>query len=219
MLVSNVSSITEPIRIQPFQPEHIPEVSRLLVYSFKGKFQALTNLHDDALTSFFNKLFHDYPPQYATSRIVALQGNEVAGTLEVKWCTPRSKKTNGAFPPWSTFREFGSWNAFKLFLCLHYLNHEPRVGECYISEVAVHPNHQGKGIGKLLLRWAMNYAYADDRFNTLSLHVSHNNKRAKKLYEQLAFQTRRQESSFIRYLMFKERHWHYMTMKQPCRSK
>ncbi|MCU6707891.1 GNAT family N-acetyltransferase [Paenibacillus sp. J5C_2022] len=210
-----MSSITEPIRIQPFQPEHFPEVSRLLVHSFRGKFQALTKLSDDVLASFFNKLFHYYPSEDASCRIVAIQEDEVVGTLELKWYIPRAKEE--PFPSWSAFREFGTWTIIKLLFGLQFLNHEPRVGECYISEVAVHPNHQGKGIGKLLLRWAMNYACADERFDTLSLHVSHKNERARMLYELLSFQTVRKESSLIRYLLFHERQWHFMTFK-PYRS-
>lgn len=201
------------IRIEPMQPKYNQQISHLLIYGFRGKFYPLTNLNDTELALFFEKLLDYFPSEPASQRMVALQGEEVVGSLSIKWKTKPYMKQKAQKIPWQIFKLFEKWNLFKLFLALYFLDHQPQDRECYIADVSVHPAHQGKGIGKQLLQWAQQYVQANPHLDILSLHVSDKNLRAKKLYEQLSFQTQDQKNSFTRYLLFNEFKWRYMVQK------
>ena len=42
------------------------------------------------------------------------------------------------------------WKLLQLITGLHLLKHTPKLGECYVEDLVVHPQHQGKGIGTQL---------------------------------------------------------------------
>lgn len=200
-----------PITIEPMQTKYNQQISRLLVHGFRGKFQNLTNMNDDDLALFFEKLFDHYPTEPASQRVVALQEGEVIGTISIKWKTKSVIKQK--IPSWKSFNYFGKWNLVKMLFGLYLLNHEPQSGECYIAEVVVHPNHRNKGVGKLLLQWAQHFAQREPHLNMLSLHVAGSNPRAKHLYELQSFQTHLHQKSLLRHLLFNEAEWDYMIMK------
>jgi len=169
-------------------------------------------MSDDDLALFFEKLFDHYPTEPASRRIVAFQEGEVIGTLSMKWnvnSTIEKKK----LPTWKSFSSFGTWYVHKLFIGLALLNHKPQIGECYIADVVVHPDHRSKGVGRLLFEWAQQFAEEELRVNRLSLHVSGKNPRARQLYEQLSFHTQSQENSIMRHFVFNELKWHFMVLK------
>ncbi|WP_162920095.1 GNAT family N-acetyltransferase [Paenisporosarcina cavernae] len=56
-----------------------------------------------------------------------------------------------------------------------------------IGPLAVHPDYQGKGFGRLMLRAAEQFAY-DKGYTQVVLSVNGENERAKRLYEQEGFQ-------------------------------
>lgn len=60
-------------------------------------------------------------------------------------------------------------------------------GEFYIDTLAVHPNHQGKGLGTQLLKFAISQIVHKEG-KVLGLLVDVNNSKAKNLYLQLGFQ-------------------------------
>jgi ribosomal protein S18 acetylase RimI-like enzyme len=64
---------------------------------------------------------------------------------------------------------------------------ETEPGEFYIDTIAVHPNHQGKGLGTQLLNFAISQIVHQDG-NVLGLLVDVNNSKAKNLYLRLGFQ-------------------------------
>ncbi|MFL1673210.1 GNAT family N-acetyltransferase [Paenibacillus dendritiformis] len=202
------------ITIEPMQAKYNPQVSRLLVHGFRGKFQHLTNLSDEDLAHFFKKLFDQIPAEPASRRIVALQEGEVIGTLSIKWnANSEIKQEKKQLPSWRSFNSFGKWNLLKLFIGLSLLDHKPQAGECYIAAVVIHPDHRSKGVGKLLLEWAQQFVQAEPSLKMLSLHVSGKNPRAKHLYEQLSFYTHSQENSIISHFLFNEWKWHYMVLR------
>lgn len=63
---------------------------------------------------------------------------------------------------------------------------ETQAGEIYIDTIAVSPKAQGKGIGKLLLRYAID-TYVQERGKTLGLLVDEDNPAAKRLYLNMGF--------------------------------
>lgn len=202
------------ITIEPMQAKYNPQIGRLLVHGFRGKFQHLTNMSDEDLALFFEKLFEHFPTEPASQRMVALQEREVIGTLSIKWnANSDIKEEKKQLPSWRSFNSFGKWNLLKLFIGLSLLDHKPQAGECYIAAVVVHPDHRSKGVGKLLLEWAQQFVQAEPSLNILSLHVSGKNPRAKHLYEQLSFYTHSQENSKISHFLFDEWKWHYMVLR------
>ena len=58
--------------------------------------------------------------------------------------------------------------------------------EMYIDTFAIDPTYRGKGLGKQLLQFAIEYYVVQQR-KTLGLLVEENNAKAKKLYEHLGF--------------------------------
>lgn len=204
----------EPLIIEPMQPKYHQQVSRLLVHGFRGKFQPLTSLPDNMLALFFEKLFDQFPGELASHRMIALQGGEVVGSVCIKVKAELNIKQEIMNFPWCDFNLFGKRNLFKLFLSLCLLNHQPQAGECYIEDISVHPAHQGKGIGRCLLKWAQQHVQTNSCLTMLSLHVSERNQHAKKLYEQMSFYTQDQKSSMFRYLLFRELEWNYMVWRK-----
>ncbi|MGE7929001.1 GNAT family N-acetyltransferase [Lysinibacillus xylanilyticus] len=53
--------------------------------------------------------------------------------------------------------------------------------------MSVSPEHRSKGVGKLLLQWAKNFARTHLQSNELSLHVASSNSR--QFYELISFRT------------------------------
>lgn len=203
--------ITAPITIELMQAKYNPQVSRMLVHGFRGKFQTLTNMNDDDLALFFEKLFEHFHTEPSSQRMVALQDGEVIGTISIKWKPVSDRKQK--LPSWKNFNRLGKWNLLKMLIGLSLLDHKPQAGECYIADIVVHPDHRSKGIGKLLLQWAQHFVQTEPHLDVLSLHVVGSNQRAKHLYELLSFQTHLQKKSLVRHLLFKESKWDYMLMK------
>lgn len=202
-----------PITIEPMHERYNAQVSRLLVHGFRGKFQTLTKMNDDELSLFFEKLFDHFPNEPATQRMVAIQDGKVVGSISIKWDNDSHMKQQSILRSWESFRVFGKWNLYKMLLGLHLLEHKPKPGECYIADVVVHPDCRSIGVGKLLLNWTHHFVQSDSRLDKLSLFVSGSNPRAKRLYEELSFQSQLQKNSFIRHLLFNEKTWHYMVMR------
>ncbi|MED1783819.1 GNAT family N-acetyltransferase [Brevibacillus fortis] len=200
-----------PITIEPMHSMYNQQTGQLLVHGFRGKFQALTNLNDGELALFFEKMFDYSPADPASQRMVALQDGEVIGSISIKWKSESER--NQQLPSWKNFRRFGKWNLLKMFIGLSLLDHKPQAGECYITDVVVHPDHQGKGIGNLLLQWTHNFAQTQPSLDKLSLYVAGKNPRAEQLYQRLSFHTQLRESSFLSHILFKEKKWSYMVKR------
>lgn len=202
------------ITIEPMQDKYNAQVGRLLVHGFRGKFQHLTKLSEENLAFFFEKLLEQSPSEPASCRIVALQAGEVIGTLSIKWgASAEVQETTSKLPVWKDVNYIGKWNLLILVIGLSLLEHKPLAKECYIADVAVHPHHRSKGVGRLLLEWAQQFALAELGLSLLSLHVAGSNPRAKQLYEQLSFSTYKQEYSILRHFFFNEGTWNYMTRR------
>ncbi|MCR8842480.1 GNAT family N-acetyltransferase [Paenibacillus sp. SC116] len=206
----NTNVMILPITIEPMQVKYNSQVSRLLVHVFRGKFQHLTTMSDDDLALFFEKLFEHLPTDPAHQRMIALQDGEVIGTISVKWRGEYDNRHKQKLSSWKNFNRFGKWNSLKMLIGLRLFNHKPEVGECYIADVVVHPDHQSKGVGKLLLQWALHFVQTEPTLDMLSLYVSGKNPRAKQLYEQLSFHTHSQSNSIVWHFFFNEMKWYYM---------
>ncbi|UVI30254.1 GNAT family N-acetyltransferase [Paenibacillus spongiae] len=202
-----------PLTIEQMQMKYNAQVSRLLVQGFRGKFQSLTNMKDDDLALFFEKLLDHYPHEPFGRRMVVLLEGIVVGTMSIQWKGDSDPELKRKPLSWKSFNRFGKWNLMKMMLGLHFLEHKPQAGECYIADLVVHSDHRGIGVGTNLLQWAKQYVQAEPHLDVLSLFVSGHNERARHLYEQLSFHTKFQRSSLARHIFFRERKWNYMVLR------
>ncbi|WP_019912581.1 GNAT family N-acetyltransferase [Paenibacillus sp. HW567] len=207
-----------PITIEPMEAKYNREVSYLIADGFSSKFGRLSRLAHNELALFFERLLDVFPEETASQRMVALQEGTVIGTLSIQW-QPGAGAGDAAARSLTKFQlteemnQFGKWKVLKLAAALYFLNHKPQAGECYIADLSVHTWHRGKGVGKLLLQWAHQYAVGQPLLNYLSLHVSGSNQGAKRLYEQQSFRTHEKEISLLSYVLFHEWKWDYMILK------
>ena len=204
---------TAPITIEPMQAKYNSQIGRLLVLGFRGKFQNLTKMNDGDLALFFEKLLAYFPSEPASQRMVALQEGEVIGTISIKWKPESDIMRNRELLSWKNLKILRKWSLLKMLFGLSLLDYKPQARECYIADIAVHPNHRSKGVGKRLLQWAQHFVQAEPHLEVLTLHVVGNNPRAKQLYELLSFQTHMQKESFVRRLLFNESKLDYMVLK------
>lgn len=199
------------------QAQYNQQVGVLLAQAFHGKFQMLTNMDEDELALFFEKLLESFPTGPSIQRMVALQQGEIIGTIAIKMNrTPSigTKSNKQTMPPWRTCRQFGSWNLIKMLIGLYVLDHQPKSGECYIADLVVRTDQRSKGVGKLLLQWAQHVVEIDPGLDRLSLYVSGSNPRAKQLYDQLSFRTHSRENRSLLQLLFNESRWDYMVQRK-----
>lgn len=209
--------VTLSMTIEPVQPEFYPSVGQLMAYGFGYKFENLTSLAIEELGSTFTKLLHYLPQEPNSLRIVARQQGEVVGTMCMKWKGTKSNKSNKSNKSkstwWSKCNSIGNWNLFKLVTGLYLLQHSPELEECYIEDLVVHPQHQGKGIGKQLLQWAHQFMRQSAGMTYLSLHVASHNHKAIQLYERYQFTQQNCDNSLLTGLLLGEKRWNYMTGK------
>ncbi|WP_232380994.1 GNAT family N-acetyltransferase [Paenibacillus tianjinensis] len=204
-----------PITIVPMQSRYNKQVGQLLAQAFHGKFNMLTKRNEDELARFFEKLLEYIPTEPSTQRMVALQQGEVIGSIAIKRKPiVDTKKSRQKLPSWRMLSQFGSWSLIKMLIGLYVLDHKPEPGECYIADLAVHPDQRSKGVGRLLLQWAQQVVEMDPGLDRLSLYVSASNPRAQQLYDQLSFQTLSRENRWILHLLFNESKWDYRVQRR-----
>ncbi|MBP1907041.1 ribosomal protein S18 acetylase RimI-like enzyme [Paenibacillus turicensis] len=212
------------ITIEPVQPELYPSVGQLMAYGFGYKFENLTSLSIEELGFTFTKLLHYLPQEPNNLRIVARQQGVVVGTMCIKWKLIKFNESNGShgfdernksidFSWWNKCNSIGNWKLFKLITGLYLLQHSPKLEECYIEDLVVHPQHQGKGIGKQLLQWAHQFMRQSAGMTYLSLHVASHNHKAIQLYERYQFSQQNCDNSLLTALLLGEKRWNYMTRK------
>ena len=201
------------IRIEPMHPQHTAALIELLIPAFRNHFKVCQNLTDEQLRLLFEKRLASSFDDVSTHRIIALEGEKVVGTVCLKWKPEydQVKVKNTLFSK-EMMALLGQWEFFKLALSLHLVKHDPVLQECYIADIALHPDHQAQGIESLLIQWAHDFAKNDSRFDLLTLHVTDKNKDASRLYEKFFFKTCLQKSSFTRTVLFDDYRWNYMTL-------
>ncbi|WP_051290055.1 GNAT family N-acetyltransferase [Paenibacillus massiliensis] len=209
------------VTIDPMQASYNQQVSHLLVHSFGSKFRFLTGLGHHELACQLQQVLESFPEQHTSQRVVAVQEGKVIGTLSLKWHTQsQANPAPDQGTIWRLVKNLNprrAWAMFRFLTGLQILSHTPKHRECYIADVAVHPDFRGKGVGTLLIQWAQEYAYTHPLLHYVSLHVAASNSGAQHLYEQHSFRTLEMKHSLLSQLLFGERMWHYM-ISQPMQS-
>ncbi|WP_338586815.1 GNAT family N-acetyltransferase [Paenibacillus sp. Y5S-9] len=209
--------MTTSIQIEPVCPLFHQAVAELMAYGFGHKFQKITSLSTYDLAYVFEQLLNHPPMEQSTLRVIARENEEIVGTMCLKWkeadnrAVITSVRANSHW--WGQCNRIGNWNLLQLITGLHLLKHTPKLGECYVEDLVVHPQHQGKGIGTQLLQWAQKYMLQSKSMSFLSLHVASQNHQAIQLYERYQFRKQYSTNSFLTGLLLGEKQWHYMIYK------
>ncbi|WP_341346252.1 GNAT family N-acetyltransferase [Paenibacillus sp. FSL H3-0469] len=205
-----------PITIEPMQPRYNRPVSQLLAQAFQAKFHRRLHLSGNVLAKGLETLLDYAPAGPFAPRSVALQQGEVIGSIGMKYKSAEDQLVRGKrlAPLPAVFPLLRRRGMVRLLAGLATLEHYPEAGECYITDLAVHPAHHSKGVGRQLLGWAGEVVAADPGLDRLSLHVAASNPRARQLYERLSFQTSVRQNRQLLYLVLGERAWEYMVLIQ-----
>ncbi|WP_458126981.1 GNAT family N-acetyltransferase [Paenibacillus sp. Z3-2] len=209
--------MTTSIQIEPVRPPFHQAVAELMAYGFGHKFQKITSLSTYDLAYVFEQLLNLPPMEQSILRVIACQNDEIVGTMCLKWKEANNRTAIQTVPAnfhwWGQCNRVGKWKLFQLIIALHLLKHNPKLDECYVEDIVVHPQHQGKGIGTQLLQWAQKYMLQSKPLSFLSLHVASQNHPAIQLYERYQFQKQYSANSFLTGFLLGENQWHYMIYK------
>ncbi|MGN7413050.1 GNAT family N-acetyltransferase [Paenibacillus sp. SAF-068] len=205
------------IQIKPVRPQFHQAVAELMAYGFGHKFQKITSLSMYELAYVFEQMLNHPPMQQNTLRVIARQNEDIVGTMSLKWMEKSNrvavKTVHANSHWWSKCNRISNGKRLLFITGLHLLKHTPKLNECYVEDLVVHPQHQGKGIGTQLLQWAQKYMLESQLFSFLSLHVASQNSQAIQLYERYQFRKQFNTNSFLTGLLLGEEQWHYMIYK------
>ncbi len=196
------------MKIRSFEEEDFEAVVKILAYSFKSKFHALTNLPDEMIlellkdSGFIDKVpFEGY--------LVGEIRNKVQGVMLLKWNKQmRAHRNNFRFSELS--RKYGLINICKFILGFMTLQEELDEDECYIEHIAVSFESRGFGLGTMLLNYGREFVRKTPYLDKYTLHVAVNNKGAINLYKSQGFQVKKLQRSFLTSLLLREKEWNYM---------
>lgn len=193
-----------PFDIVAYEGQDHTAVCKLLVESFKAKFQALVTLEDQDIQNLLMQVWVQQPNSTSGKQFVVKENEDVVGVLSLKWKAPASSfpKTNLiSLAP--LIKQFGCFNVFTFLAGMYALEYKPAADECYIDHVAICSSHRNQGIGRRLLAFAQQFTVASG-FHALTLHVAHQNQQAIRLYRNLAFEIEQTQYNFLRHFWFKE---------------
>lgn len=113
---------------------------------------------------------------------------------------------------WLFIKKLGFLRALYALTILSVIDHPVGYDELYISDVAVHPKHQRRGIARTMLAHARTEA---QRLNlhSLCLYVSANNSAACALYQSAGYQPISTHRSFLAWIA--TRRWRWLLMARP----
>ncbi|MFK4304437.1 MULTISPECIES: N-acetyltransferase [unclassified Paenibacillus] len=204
----------ESIDIVAYQKQDYEAVCKLLVESFKTKFQALVTLEDQDIQQLLMKVWVQDPNSSTMKQFVVKENQEVVGVLSLKWKAPSSSLPKTKPISWAPLiKQFGCFNVFKFLTGMHALEYKPASDECYIDHLAIRSSHRNQGIGRRFLAFAQQFT-VESGFHVLTLHVEHKNQGAIRLYQKLAFEVEQSKCNGLRHFWFKEPVWHLMTWKE-----
>lgn len=185
----------------------LPGVAATLQDAFSDKMKIIFNRDPSKVQALLEASYTGPVQRGYDGILVAEQEGRIIGTIVIEpiYYTTREARNfeNLAIRELGVLRML--WTSFMLWLVAH----TPEPGEAYISDLAVIPEHQGEGIGQLLLEHAEEWA-VEHRRQRLTLWVAAHNERAIHIYEKAGFQQTRSRSSILTLLTLRIRRWYFM---------
>lgn len=205
----------QQVQIEPITPEQYHTVAKLMAFGFGHKFVKLSSLSVMELASIFENWLRHTTYQTGSLRVTALENDVVIGTMALRWKSSEIGKQPKTIQTkwWKMYRYNDYWKLLQFLMRIQLLKHKTEAGECYIEDIVVHPDHQGKGVGRHLLAWAEQYMLQTANLSYLSLHVAQHNQKAMQMYEHYHFHKQNSTNSLLTAMLLGEHQWNYMIRK------
>lgn len=190
-------------------PEDDPAIAALVVEGFVDKFRPVFRSRLDVASRIMEhwvELEHELGG--VRSLIVEDAGGPVA-SVGIRTGASDDEKLSRRL--WEALREhLGLISAVRSAALLSYPRHNPVKTEAYVERLVVSDDHRQQGLARWLLHEAESLG-RDSEKHSIGLHVSDNNRPARRLYETEGFdESSRQSSRLTRYSLG-IREWIYLT--------
>ncbi|MHA1726692.1 MAG: GNAT family N-acetyltransferase [Promethearchaeota archaeon] len=197
----------EDIVIRKTRSKDADAIAKVLIESFPDKFTAIFGKKLKAAQKALAE-DHVLKKNFEGVFVAEVNGN-VVGVIELSTRETKKSKQESLKPYFAHLGFFGAIRAFLVFMIL-----EEKVDEngCYMEHIAVSPDFRGKGIGKLLMKRAEEFAKEKQKVNC-SLYVAPDNKPACYLYEKTGFCEISTENSILLKLFLGKRV--FVLMRKP----
>lgn len=172
--------------IRPATAQDAERIAKLInMAMLEITFQFIGKADEQEANHFLSQLVQEKNNQYSYQHIYVVQeGEEILGQI----CIYDGAKCN-------QLRQ-AVWDKIKKDYGInYYAESETEAGEMYIDSFAIHPSARGKGIGKLLLDFAIKH-FVIEQQKVLGLLVDKDNPNAKRLYENIGFQVVKERAIF-----------------------
>lgn len=197
--------------IEPLTASSVLASSALFFQAFASKFAKIKFSSATTKQSLIDELWKLHFVDQSEQQFVVIYQGKIIAAFGIAVTTgetmPKSKFASSSL---KLSKQFGLLNTLKAAWICSLFSHTPDTDEVYISYIGVDNQFQGKGIGKYILRWIMNYASQNKNINHVSLYVSQSNTGAKKLYENLGFTVEKYEKSLVTQFSMNIYSWFYM---------
>jgi ribosomal protein S18 acetylase RimI-like enzyme len=193
--------------VRPARLVDLPGAAAVLQEAFSDKMRIIFSKQPEKVRALLEEVYTGPVGRGYDGILVAERGGRIIGTLLVEpiYYTPRE---NRAFENFA-IRELGMLRMLRAAFLLWLVGYRPKPGEAYISDVGVAQDHQGQGVGQLLIEQAEEWARDHNR-ERMTLWVAATNERAVHVYEKAGFTINRTRSNLILGAVFGIQRWHFM---------
>lgn len=139
--------------------------------------------------------------------LVAILEEQIVGTASLR--TREMPSDDNGAAEFAFHQVLGLWGALRSIMALSLLDHTIMQGEGFVTDVAVRPDFQRRGVARRLLAHIEQEARSCQK-EFLGLYVSGANKGAQRLYYHHGFYKVRLRHSWMTRLFYGQRTWVYM---------
>lgn len=195
--------------IRKYNEEDYHDVVELMMHSFRDTYEKMFKFEDDELMQFLKDI-NIVPKNQADGFYVAELDGRIVGMLNLKW---KTLKLGSAFDIIKLGTKYKNVKVFRAIIAALTLNERVASDECYIENVTVEKEFQGRGITRDLLSKAEEFAL-ENKLNRLTIYISDDSKELESLNKKLGFRTRKVTKSSILGMFTDDQSFKYM-VKTP----
>lgn len=190
-------------------PEDDPAIAALVVEGFADKFRPVFRGRPDRAAKIMEHwvgLEHDLG---GVRSLILEDAGEPVASVGVRTGDSSDEKLSRRL--WETLREqLGLISAVRSAALLSYPRHNPAGTEAYVERLVVSEDYRQQGLARWLLHEAESLGRTSGK-SSVGLHVSGNNRPARRLYETEGFDERSRQRSRLTSHVLGIREWIYLT--------
>lgn len=179
------------INIVPGEQKYYDEMLEIFNAGFLSKFRFV--VRDEKLLGSFTHDFGIVSRDFGGGNFVAESDGKVLGILNLKYHGKKYEDHGSNMDIKALKDKYGFGALLRAIFLGKALNYDPPAGEAYIDNISVAEDSRGQGVGTLLMDYAKEQAKKNN-CNSISLYVTDENPRAKKLYEKHGFTVKSHKS-------------------------